>query len=1328
MSKADIAQLAQFLSVLLRSSSVVTNQIMDIDESQFLTAILATGESYFLRILIADVVRELLFKGAEREPLKKSCSRPGIVDDFPLSQNGDSVWLSKIIDHLSGNDVARAFIGQAERIFRVQRLECDGNEYFESPSSFIATVSREISFLIPNGVDMLTLFSVPVSKSISLNRPASEPEPSTVLEIRYSGVEGDKFINGTKGAINTLAITLCDENAVEDFIRIVKEQQHHNVPDDLQSFPKTPEKHSIAFIELQSISGDGNHEKGARLDATAIPGTDASSPLRGISLRTRQKQVSTAAPVPQNHALEFEPSPSSNDKSAKDTPALNRLPVGKSLIERLRASQRNPKDVQPKDKVSSAQSQLGYTDFEADDAEDALPEEPSHQPSNAIDLASRTKTQDPYQSSPSTKSNLEHNADLASKPTSTSSKEGHKFEPPRKRPRHDQQGHSQASKIPAKTGLKRRTIKDSMALQNEQPQKPSKSAPEAAEFDLPPSTEEASRPTKKVKTKNSKAPTKASLKESAKMNGQNVQVAVSPKQHKQKAVKNKLTKPSGKKTQKTAASTRVRRVAKTPKYIEASDESNKDSSGEAFEEEEEPEEHGSHDIAEECAEDSLPLSKGALENALKASQFSFESNMRDIVDRDSTDREDRPAERSPTRDPVDEQAAPTPSSVTRSTGHEQTPVRKEMHVTNPPGAEAVSEDNQDSMNDGQQKSTPRRNTKRLSESSIPPVSEKLLRKTKIVHFGPHGPDNQVLPKSPITLVKPETTNETSPEAEHLGLGEGEVVQDIDELVPDYSPEHISRSREIKEALPSFTHDGGDISEELIGGEDADTRALAGNTDEQVIEHYDELRTIISNDQKASESVISGAEEAADQDSLRVPDPRSSHRTDTQQMRLQGALPADEVFPYYASGAKGPQNPQEPTRQCVGFSSIQDQQYPRSPTATTSELQAGHQTTAMEEVSRSRTSSTVPFPVPERIMRSKKSERTHGSAEVLPVPVLPAVLAERDNIYRNTIKSRQANLLTIPQRKCEPPTPLMQRMMEPMGPPPPPTVPFRSVDEARPLRKSWPAAQVDRQTALLQKPMDEPPEPVTAGPVRVKKSLSLPLAGNEPVLEPDLPPATPASFSTRLNLHFLLADNVIPDNEGLKMMHDGDTGQNVGDDSLTLVKGDETAFGNRLDRGFGLGREQRSESGDDSPVMTSPLHKTDEGVRRGDSMLGMISARDSQRGLLDAIVNITNDVLFRFGAEEDGVKAKVDQYDCGGNKVIQTLTDTWDQRMGHERRILGDTLKSEKEVLATALQLVEDGQQSGGAWRETVYNQELAGKIREKRDILVRKIERLRNRG
>ena len=99
------------------------------------------------------------------------------------------------------------------------------------------------------------------------------------------------------------------------------------------------------------------------------------------------------------------------------------------------------------------------------------------------------------------------------------------------------------------------------------------------------------------------------------------------------------------------------------------------------------------------------------------------------------------------------------------------------------------------------------------------------------------------------------------------------------------------------------------------------------------------------------------------------------------------------------------------------------------------------------------------------------------------------------------------------------------------------------------------------------------------------------------------------------------------------------------------------------------------------------------------------------------------VLLRFGAEEDAIRAKVDQYDRGGKAIVETLMDTWTQRLGHEQKILADDLEAEREVLTLAAPLVAE-KHLGGAWRAVILDGEVIHSVQQKGAKLAGSIQAL----
>ncbi|KIW82990.1 hypothetical protein Z517_02233 [Fonsecaea pedrosoi CBS 271.37] len=1117
---------------------------------------------------------------------------------------------------------------------------------------------------------------------MSLNQQTLDPELSTILEIRYPGVEGDRFINGAKGAINSLAITFDDQDAVKTFIEMVEERQYEDIRDSVLGAPGTPQKQSIAFMEFDSASAEDNRGKGTRSNSTVAIDANPSSPLHNISSHKRHNQDSTTTSAMQIHASTVQLAERSSNRLSKRASGPKLSLEDEPLIGLPHTSQSSPKRVRSRARMTSGRVQLGRRNTEVDVAEGAIEKEPASQsPSDAesiivVDFARKTPRPE-----------LAMAKVVVSQP--------------------DAQSDSQAEGGTAKVGLKRRTVKDVTALQNEQMQKPLKSTLEAADFDLPPSSDEEIRPIKKAKTKTSMTPTKSSLKEP--------KSTKKGKRHKKKQIE-KMIRPAGEKSQRTAASTRSRRAAKkTPTYVERPDESNEDITKEDIEERER-EKHETHDKAAEVVRGSLPLSKGATKKGLKASQRGFASNMQEILDGDSTNGEDGLARRPLACYTPDDQLTPMHGSVARQTSPEQAVASNEKHTSKHSGENAVSKTIAGSKGDDQQKSTYQGDSKRPSESSIPPVSEKLLRKTRIVHFGPQGPGNQAVPiKSPVTLSDCESTKELSPAPKRVRVWQDERVEDIDELAPDHCDESSPSPPEIEETRNLFAHDGGDIPKEPGRRQGLDVYAHADNMGEQIVSASDEQTSII-NEPETSRHVISRTENTASGNAPRFSSPPRSHKTDIPQTRLQRPFLADDASHYDASRAKGTQITGESITQSIKTKSASDQVYTqtRKPVGN-SKNHAGHQTPATKESSTRSAVSHALLSTSHEIIQFQNPEPTRE----LDNTGLSRRVNAAPKTHCDIVSLTQDNPVAGSQGTRESCTLLPHIAADSMAPPPPPA---DSVRQPSSLRRIRPAAQA-RQTALPLKAMSQP---VITGPIRVKKSMSLPFV-IEPELEPELPPATPDSFSTRLHLHDRFSINEVPDNGGPKTIG-VDTWQNVDNDSLTIVNGDETVYGDCLGRGLKRGQRQQSNSEHDGSMTASPSNEPGGDSRRGDSIMAFPSARESQRGMLDAIINITNDVLFRFGAEEDAIRSKVSEYDRGGGVIIQTLTDTWTQRLEHERHLLEDILKEEKEVLTTALQLVQCTDQLGGNWRETIYNRGLTRQVQDKGEGVARKIENLKNRG
>lgn len=96
--------------------------------SRNLCSVLESDQSHVLRVLIADLVRELLHNGTERSIFKSSPGSLKIIDEFPFAKEADPVWMGRVIEHLSGNDVGRAFSEPYGRSIETSKALINGEQ------------------------------------------------------------------------------------------------------------------------------------------------------------------------------------------------------------------------------------------------------------------------------------------------------------------------------------------------------------------------------------------------------------------------------------------------------------------------------------------------------------------------------------------------------------------------------------------------------------------------------------------------------------------------------------------------------------------------------------------------------------------------------------------------------------------------------------------------------------------------------------------------------------------------------------------------------------------------------------------------------------------------------------------------------------------------------------------------------------------------------------------------------------------------------------------------------------------------------------------------
>ncbi|KEF62376.1 uncharacterized protein A1O9_00348, partial [Exophiala aquamarina CBS 119918] len=201
------------------------------------------------------------------------------------------------------------------------------------------------------------------------------------------------------------------------------------------------------------------------------------------------------------------------------------------------------------------------------------------------------------------------------------------------------------------------------------------------------------------------------------------------------------------------------------------------------------------------------------------------------------------------------------------------------------------------------------------------------------------------------------------------------------------------------------------------------------------------------------------------------------------------------------------------------------------------------------------------------------------------------------------------------------------------------------------------------------------------PVRIKKSLldAVPLQHTEP----ERPPATPASFCTRLEAENISLGGMQNTPEEARVPVTQDTTYASGNTIITLVAENSTFKRRNPFSPSRRSRQQRSASSDLTPVEDSPSPKRQPKGLVDNHTAPAAGIRKSQHGLMDSMSQITKDVMYRFGEEEDAIRAKVKQFRVGGTAVVGTLREAWNDRLLHHYGKLRKDLEEEKAALDKA---------------------------------------------
>jgi hypothetical protein len=793
--------------------------------SEHLITLIEVEHSVVLRLLVCDVVRQLVSTRADGA-FCESHKAKSVVKNFPRAGKANAEWLSQTVNLLEQIDTARAntprydvcwYPGplltkpRHDCIFKLRYLGYDGNKYYESTSPFVAEVKSELTFLVPNGIGMLTLFNTPMPKDTQIIYNGSTAEVDTNVSIAYPAGQGDRFVNGVRSAIDNLSVNTFDASVAEKFAHALTKCRDGVKSNETALAPQTPKKMSIALIDLSSRSADEDTDYDNRANDVQTSEIGTSSPLREASLRMKQKEV--VGPAAKSK-LKTQPKVTISSDDEDMPSALRTSPNQRPLTERLRALQEGQgaaksqaKSQLPQSSKTKRSAQANEEGTEEEHASPRLPD-PARTTRQLRSKATST-TAAQHLSSPPTQSNQSKKRVKATVPvavtanTSQLRSDGVKsaaaatMAQPTGLSANDD---SQASNASTASGLKRRLMGKSTAPKPTQSQKPAKLASEEpSEFDFPVGSEENERPTKKAKTK---APVKDSRTKAASKQKSAVQVKSSPpRKPTQQSAKTKAKKALEKKTEATAVASRAKRAVKSAKYVESSD-------GEEGQEsdEERPIEGESNEVEkansaptngsrQEAAEDSFPLSKETAKAALKASQLEFMDNLEEMSSRRTTADEapapskkvarmalveakanDNKDEEHETHDMPDQthskkakkmqstieemkgnsDTSGTAKGTSRLTDTKQrqdqasvTPVMKEKSMETSTVTNKVSK--VATQKGAQSGRTPQPSPQRLGESAIPAISEKQNSKTKIVHFERTGPKNQAVELGSLSI-------------------------------------------------------------------------------------------------------------------------------------------------------------------------------------------------------------------------------------------------------------------------------------------------------------------------------------------------------------------------------------------------------------------------------------------------------------------------------------------------------------------------------------------------------------------------------------------------
>lgn len=261
---------AQILAIVIKDDAGVRDVVLALRDCHLLGRTVQEHGDYVLRIMIADVLRDLTYHHALDRSCWPTSTAQELVDVFPSQRSITSKWLLRMQDYLSEVDKTTAVSVPRHAVLRATRCSYwkdDGSsEEGNILTNVLIVLSDQISCIVIDDARGLSLTEYPIfgAESMSVKKNTQTDQPVAVLAIDYLNDKGFKTTEATRAAVRGLEIELESTVAAASAFQSLKSAQiviessiANPMPADSEgSERQPPRKHSIAFIDLSSPSAD----------------------------------------------------------------------------------------------------------------------------------------------------------------------------------------------------------------------------------------------------------------------------------------------------------------------------------------------------------------------------------------------------------------------------------------------------------------------------------------------------------------------------------------------------------------------------------------------------------------------------------------------------------------------------------------------------------------------------------------------------------------------------------------------------------------------------------------------------------------------------------------------------------------------------------------------------------------------------------------------------------------------------------------------------------------------------------------------------------------